>query len=142
MVWAKPRRPDAMCRDIKTTLGLDVLRCGSLEFIEKEVWLQVIGYNLIRALMVEAAWAHHVDLERMGFKGIVDTLRQWTPLLASRMFTFKHARQELLRVIAADALQLRPDRSEPRAVKRRPKNYQNLTKLRKKMVVSASRSLK
>lgn len=129
-------------RDIKTTLGLDVLRCGSPELIEKEVWLQVIGYNLIRALMVEAAWTHDVDLERMSFKGTVDTLRQWTPLLAPRMFAFKHARQELLRVIAADAVLSRPNRSEPRARKRRPKNYQNLTKPRKKMVVSASRSLK
>lgn len=129
-------------RDIKTTLGLDVLRCTTPELIEKEVWLQVIAYNLIRALMVEAAWMHHVELERMSFKGTVDTLRQWTPLLAPRMFAFKHARQELLRVIAADAIQSRPNRSEPRARKRRPKNYQSLTKPRKKMVVSASRSLK
>jgi hypothetical protein len=129
-------------RDIKTTLGLDVLRCTSPELIEKEVWLQVIAYNLIRALMVEAAWTHHVEIERMSFKGTVDTLRQWTPLLAPRMFAFKHARQELLRVIAADTLQLRPDRSEPRARKRRPKNYQNLTAPRRNMTVSASRAKK
>jgi hypothetical protein len=89
---------------------------------------------------VEAAWTHHVDLERMSFKETVDTLRQWTPLLAPRMFTFKYARAELLRVIAADALQLRPNRSEPRTRKRRLKNYQNLTAPRPKMIVSASRA--
>lgn len=129
-------------RSIKTTLGLDVLRCGSPELVEKEVWLQVIAYNLVRALMVEAAWTHHVDYEKMSFKGTIDTLRQWTPLLAPRMFAFKHARQELLRVIAADTLQTRPDRSEPRAIKRPPKGYQFLTSPRGKMVVSPTRALK
>ena len=42
-------------RDIKTTLWLDVLRCQSPELVEKEIWLQVIAYNLVRALLLEAA---------------------------------------------------------------------------------------
>lgn len=129
-------------RDIKTTLGLDVLRCQSPELIEKEIWLQVIAYNLVRALMLEAAWTHSVPIERLSFKGTVDTLRQWTPLMAPTMFAFKHARQELLRIIAADQVPSRPNRSEPRARKRRPKSYQLLTKPRHKMVVSPSRSQK
>jgi hypothetical protein len=129
-------------RDIKTTLGLDVLRCQSPELVEKEVWLQVMAYNLVRALMLEAAWTHDTELERLSFKGTVDTLRQWTPLFAPSMFAFKRAREELLRVIAADPVPLRPNRSEPRARKRRPKSYQLLTSSRAQMVVSASRALK
>lgn len=129
-------------RDIKTTLGLDVLRCQTPALVEKEVWLQAIGYNLVRALMLEAAWTHGVELERLSFKGTVDTLRQWTPLFAPSMFAFKRARAELLRVIAADAVPLRPNRSEPRARKRRPKSYQLLTRPRHSMKVSPSRALK
>jgi len=129
-------------RDIKTTLGLDVLRCQSPELIEKEIWLQVLAYNLVRALMLEAAWTHGVDLPRLSFKGTVDTLRQWTPLFAPQMFAFRRARQELLRIIAADQVPDRPDRAEPRARKRRPKTYQLLTKPRHQMVVSPSRALK
>jgi hypothetical protein len=129
-------------RDIKTTLGLDVLRCQTPELVEKEVWLQAIAYNLVRALMLEAAWTHGVKLERLSFKGTVDTLRQWTPLFAPSMFVFKQARGELLRVIAADPVPLRPNRSEPRARKRRPKCYQMLTRPRHQMVVSPSRALK
>jgi IS4 transposase len=129
-------------RDIKTTLGLDVLRCQSPELVEKEVWLQAMAYNLVRALMLEAAWTHGVELDRLSFKGTVDTLRQWTPLLAPSMFAFKRARAELLRVIAADSVPLRPNRCEPRARKRRPKSYQLLTSPRHQMVVSASRALK
>lgn len=78
----------------------------------------------------------------LSFKGTVDTLRQWTPLFAPSMFAFKRARAELLRVIAADPVPLRPNRCEPRARKRRPKPYQMLTRPRHEMVVSASRALK
>jgi hypothetical protein len=129
-------------REIKTTLGLDVLRCQSPDLIEKEVWMQVIGYNLVRALMLVAAKAHRVPVDRLSFKGTVDTLRQWTPLLAPALFVSRVARKELLRVIAADQLLFRPNRSEPRACKRRPKVYQLLTRPRRKMVVSPSRNLK
>lgn len=129
-------------REIKTVLGLDVLRCQSPELIEKEVWMQVIAYNVIRALMLEAAYAHRVPVDRLSFKGTVDTLRQWTPLLAPALFVSRLARRELLRVIAADLLLLRPRRSEPRAVKRRPKVYQLLTQPRPLMRVSPSRNLK
>ena len=129
-------------REIKTTLGLDVLRCQSPDLIEKEVWMQVIAYNVIRALMHEAARAHRVAVDQLSFKGTVDTLRQWTPLLAPALFVSRVARKELLRVIAADLLLPRPHRHEPRAVKRRPKVYQLLNKPRRQMVVSASRNLK
>ena len=101
-----------------------------------------MAYNLVRALMLEAAWTHGVELERLSFKGTVDTLRQWMPLFAPSLFAFKRAREELLRVIAADSVPQRPNRSEPRARKRRPKSYQLLTRPRHKMVVSSSRAKK
>jgi hypothetical protein len=50
--------------------------------------------------------------------------------------------RELLRAIASDQVPLRPYRSEPRAVKRRPKSYQLLTRPRHEMVVSKSRRVK
>jgi len=128
-------------RDIKTTLGLDVLRCLSADLVEKEVWLQVIAYNLIRALMMEAAWTYGVALDRLSFKGIVDTLRQWAYLLSNSR-NGRAAKDQLLRIIALDIVPLRPNRSEPRAKKRRPKNYQLLTRHRRKMRVSASRAQK
>ena len=95
-------------RDIKTTLGMDVLRCKSPELVEKEVWMQAFGYNLVRALMLEASWEYSVPLDRLSFKGTVDTLRQWTPLFAPAIFAFKRARKELLRIIAAAYQSVRP----------------------------------
>jgi hypothetical protein len=129
-------------RDIKTTLGLDVLRCQSPTLIEKEIWLHALAYNLVRALMVEAAWTHGVDVGRLSFKGTVDTLRQWAPLFAAGGRGRRIPPAELLRIIAADQVPDRPNRSEPRARKHRPNSYQLLTRPRHQMVVSASRALK
>jgi len=123
-------------RDIKMTLGMDVLRCCSPELIQKEIWMQVFGYNLVRALMLEASWAHSVPLDRLSFKGTVDTLRQWTPLFAPAIFAFRRARKELLRIIAADQVPDRPNRYEPRVKKRRPKNYRLLTRPRHQKLAS------
>jgi hypothetical protein len=124
-------------RDIKTILGLDILRCSSPELVEKEIWMQVFGYNLVRALMLEAAWTYSVPLDRLSFKGTVDTLRQWTPLLAPTIFASKRARAELLRIIAADQLPERPNRYEPRSKKRRPKNYPVLIQPRTQLRAAA-----
>ncbi len=60
---------------IKTILGLDVLRCQGPEMIEKELQVHLIAYNLVRALMQKAAHLHHVVPERISFKGSLDTLR-------------------------------------------------------------------
>jgi hypothetical protein len=132
-------------RDIKITLGMDILRCQSPEMVRKEIIMHAIAYNLIRALMQQAAAIYQVDLSRVSFKGTVDTLRQWAePLNAAahnrREFArFKH---ELLARLAEDLVPLRPNRAEPRAVKRRPKNYRRLTRPRHEMRVVDSRRTK
>src|ERR1019366_7695734 len=99
---------------------------------------QVFGYNLVRDLMLELAWTYSVPLERLSFKGTVDTLRQWTPLFAPAIFAFKRARKERLRIIAADQLPDRPNRHEPRARKRRPKAYSLLTRPRRQLNAAVS----
>jgi hypothetical protein len=129
-------------RDIKTTLNLDTLRCASPALVEKEIWLHAIAYNLVRALMIEAAWTYGAPLDRLSFKGTVDALRQWAPLFSGQQSYFRSARRALLLIIATDKVLLRPNRIEPRARKRRPKNYQLLTKPRRVMVVAHSRKLK
>lgn len=126
-------------RDIKTTLGLDVLRTTSPKMIEKEVQLQAIAYNLVRLLMLEAARQHDVPPLRLSFQGTISTLRAFTPLLATTAAEASQRFEDLLLALAADPVPLRPNRSEPRAVKRRPKSYQLLTRPRHQMCVSASR---
>ena len=81
-------------------------------------------------------------LDRLSFKGTVDALRQWAPLFSGQQSYFRSARRALLLIIATDKVLSRPNRSEPRVRKRRPKNYQLLTRPRRFMRVSRSRTRK
>ena len=121
-------------RDIKIALGMDILRCQTPDMVEKELWMHVIAYNLIRATMNEAAQEHSVPHDRISFKGAVATIRQWAPVLALAPMGPRDCvllRQQMLHYIARDPVPFRPDRAEPRALKRRPKNYQRMTKPRR-----------
>lgn len=129
-------------RDIKTTLGLDILRTRTPAMIEKEIQLQAIAYNLVRLLMLEAARQHDVPPSRLSFKGTVSTLRAFAHLFATSARQAASRYEELLAALATDPVPLRPNRSEPRAVKRRPKVYQLMTKSRHLMRVSKSRRQK
>ena len=111
--------------------------------VHKELLLHVIAYNLIRCLMQQAAICHQVDLSRISFKGALDTLHHFADVI--RAADTKPRKQtelysEMLRLIALDQLPIRPQRSEPRAKKRRPKNYHLLTKPRKSMAITQHRS--
>jgi hypothetical protein len=112
-------------RSLKTTLGMDVLRCQSPDMARKEIAMHQIAYNLIRALMVQAARTHEVDLRRLSFAGTQQRLLAWLPHWNAAATTRAHHRwiHQCLDAIAADTLPDRPDRHEPRAVKRRRKNY-------------------
>lgn len=119
-------------RNIKTAMGADILRCKTPQMVEKELWMHVLAYNLLRALMLQTTTAHPVQLDRISFKGTCDAVRNWAPAIAQAA---PHKRDELiaamLKTIARNPVPLRPDRSEPRAKKRRSKNYQYLTQTRR-----------
>jgi len=120
-------------RDIKTTMEMDVLRCKSPAMIHKELAMYVMAYNLIRALMLEAATAQGLSVYGISFKGALSTARQWAPIMAAAQLDEpgrERMMRRLLRCIAFDPLPDRPNRTEPRARKRRPKNYQLLTEPR------------
>jgi hypothetical protein len=122
-----------MCLDdLKTTLGLDALRCQSPAMIERELLMLLTTHNLVRAVMAEAGAAHGIPIERLSFTGSLAALR--TYCAASAQVRTAKARSTLwsamLRAIAADPVPLRPNRWEPRAVKRRPKSYPPLNRPR------------
>ena len=120
-------------RHLKISLGMGELRCHSPAMIHKELEMYLTGYNLIRCLMAEAAARHGQPVEQLSFKGSVDAVRQYSPLISQARSGKKQRRliQDLLRLLALDLVPDRPGRREPRAVKRRPKPYQWLTKPRR-----------
>jgi len=123
-------------RQLKTSMGMEVLRCHSPAMVRKELEMYLTAYNLIRGVMAEAAALYEQPLEQISFKGSVDALRQYSPLIAQSRARKNQGRliQSLLRSLALDLVPTRPGRREPRAVKRRPKPYPLLTKPRDRFV--------
>jgi len=129
-------------RDIKTTLGMDILRCKSPSMIRKEILMHFIVYNCLRLLMVKAADRADVPVRMISFKASIQTLRQWEPLWKSDMSTAEQAQllSLLCDSIAASIIYSRPGRREPRCMKRRPKNFQRMTRPRHEMRETLHRS--
>lgn len=122
-------------RDIKTTMGMDILRCKSPSMVRKELLMHFIVYNCLRLLMLRAADKADVPVRLISFKASVQALRQWEPLLKSDMSSQEQARllSLLCDSIAVSVIHARPGRREPRCVKRRPKNFQRMTRPRHEM---------
>lgn len=119
-------------RSLKTALGMEILHGKSPDVVRKEITMHLLAYNLIRLLMWQAAERHGCSLHRLSFTGTLHRLRSALSLLlfASTLLDQARLLGFLLRCIAADTVPDRPDRVEPRRVKRRPKAYPLLVKPR------------
>lgn len=102
-------------RSLKTSLGMDVLHCKSVDGVTKELWMFVLVYNLVRLVMLEAAYRQGVPVDRISF---VDAWRhlRW------------HGLGELLIDLLVNPH--RPGRLEPRVIKRRMKKFPLMVKPR------------
>jgi len=134
-LYVRRWRIELWFRDIKTSMGMEVLRCKSPKMLHKELEMFFIAYNLIRCLMAEAGAIYEVPMERLSFKGTVDSVRQFSVAIAQARSRKKQKQlvAQLLETIAQDQVPDRPGRRDPRAVKRRPKPYQLLNRPRHSM---------
>jgi len=116
-------------RSLKSVLQMDRLRSKTPERVRNEYYLHLLGYNLIRRVMTEAALEAGVEPRQLSFKGALQTLANFLPLAASAV-SLEAWYRGLLAAIAAHVVGNRPDRVEPRLVKRRPKPYKLLQRPR------------
>ena len=115
-------------------MQMDELRCKTPELVRKEIWTHVLAYNLIRTVVAQAAVTHGLLPRSISFKGAMQTLEAFQPLLelgtardaAFRLRVYHH----LLDAVATHRVADRPDRFEPRVKKRRRNHYGWLTKPR------------
>jgi len=115
-------------RNLKTTTGMDVLSCQTPEMNEKQLWVHLLAYNVIRLLMAQAASNASVDPRGLSFKHTVQLWTEWV----SRGLSATHDSQRLFTLIAQSKVGHRPGRIEPRMRKRRPKPYPWLKESRAK----------
>ncbi|QDS99457.1 IS4 family transposase [Adhaeretor mobilis] len=121
-------------RSIKSTMQMHDLRCKTPELVRKEIWTHVLAYNLIRTVMAQAASEHDIQPRTISFKGAMQTLEAFQPVVEFSGERNSEFRQELynqlLKCIASHRVANRPDRFEPRKRKRRFKLYDFLDKPR------------
>ena len=111
-------------RNIKTTMGMDVLSCKTPEMIEKEIWVYFLAYNLIRLLMAQSALLANIQPREISFK---HALQLWLSWCYRGISLNEEAVDLLFTLISQNRVGRRPGRIEPRAVKRRPKPFLRLT---------------
>lgn len=118
-------------RHLKSTLGMDVLRCKTPSMVRKEIYVYLLAYNLLRSLMWSAGTTYGNSPLRLSLQGTRHHLNNFIPkLLAATSTKRLQIYWTLLKVIAHKAVSDRPGRSEPRVRKRRPKAYPLMTKPR------------
>jgi hypothetical protein len=117
-------------RSIKHVMQMDVLRCKSPAMVRKEIWMHLLAYNLIRKLMAQAATVAGISPRDISFKGTLQTLVAFAAAGWSCLDRRNELYTAVLKAVATHRVNDRPDRVEPRAVKRRPKKQVYLTEPR------------
>lgn len=114
-------------RDIKDTMGMGILSCKTPDMVVKEIWTNLLAYNLIRFMMVQSALLLDILPRSISFK---HSLQLWLCVQDKVDQLDPDQYRTLLRLMAQQRVGDRPGRIEPRAVKRRPKPIPLLMKPR------------
>jgi putative transposase len=118
-------------RAIKATLRMEELRCLTPFMVEKEIWTHFLGYNLIRKVAAQAALVRGVCPRSISFAASQQAvLAGWSKMTEATATERVRLGEALLRLLGKEKVGDRPNRCEPRAKKRRPKNLKLLMKPR------------
>ena len=122
-------------------MKMDILRCKTPEMVEKEIWVYLLAYNLLRTVMAVAASASEVEPRKISFKGAKQTLTAFAPKLeAARPEQRAGLVEAMLKAVAYHQVGNRPGRWEPRARKRRPKPTKRLNQRRHEAKLARNRA--
>lgn len=117
-------------RSIKSTMQMRELRCKTPDLVQKEIWTHILAYNLIRTIMAQAAQKYEIPPRSISFKGAIQTVEAFQPLIDHTKTAHSKFRHEVLDAIATHRVADRPNRFEPRLKKQRKNHYGWLTRPR------------
>jgi hypothetical protein len=116
---------------LKVALGMDVLRAKSPEMVRKEMGSCLLACNLIRKTMLQSALRAARSLRTMSFTAALQTVAaSYTQIATASPTQAARLIENAVEGLGGPRVGNRPNRVEPRAVKRRPKAYDLLTKPR------------
>jgi hypothetical protein len=118
-------------RSIKTVMHMDVLRCKTPEMVRKEIWLHLLAYNLLRSVMCAAADESEMKVRELSFKGTLQIFNAFYHMIVTAGPADLEALcTRLMRAVREHRVGDRPDRFEPRKIKRPAKPYPQLKRSR------------
>jgi hypothetical protein len=118
-------------RSLKEGLGMEHLVCKTPAMVRKEVWVYVLAYNLVRGAMCQGASVGNVSVHRVSFRAAANSLLSFGVILALKEGSeLEECWERLWRAVGSHKVPDRPDRVEPRAVKRRGHKFPYLTQPR------------
>lgn len=111
-------------KHLKTTLKMEMIVAKTPEMVQKEIWVHLLAYNLLRTIIWQAVQQTAISPLRISLQGTRQLFNHFRPQLAD---TATHDRRRLystlFTIITEQIVPLRPHRHEPRVVKRRPKSF-------------------
>lgn len=114
-------------RNIKSTMDIEMLRCKTPDMIQKEIWANIIVYNLVCRAICQAAVLSDQLPSEISFKDTIQTLTEFRNVwLYSSKTSNSDIYAEFLLSIAKMKVGKRPGRIEPRQIKRRTKKQYGL----------------
>lgn len=113
-------------RSLKTHMQMDQLRCKTPSRMRKEFYTHLLAYNLVRGVLLRAAAAAGLEPRQLSFKGAMQSINVFTGAILAAPQRIERLYAAMLWMVAYHHVGNRPDRIEPRLVKRRPKQYKYL----------------
>lgn len=114
-------------RNLKTTMGMDTLSCKTPAMCKKELWIYMLANNLIRILMAQAALEKDTKPRNISYR---HTIQIWLGAVSANVLGQPEKMAVIIKIIGDITVGNRPNRTEPRAVKRRPKSHPRLQRSR------------
>jgi hypothetical protein len=122
---------EGIIRTLKTYMHMEMLRCQTPAMVHKEIWTYLLAYNLIRKTMAQAALTHGYQPWEISFTQTLQACDAYRYALAlATPGAAQTLGEQMLLGLTKVRVGNRPDRVEPRRVKRRPKPYGRLMKAR------------
>jgi Transposase DDE domain len=121
-------------RYLKTTLQMEMIAAKTPDMVQKDIYMHLLAYNLLRTLMWQAAQTHQQSPLQISLQATRQSFNQFQPLLAQVAQTAHPSFYRTLKsIIATLLIPERPNRAEPRVVKRRPKPFPRMQQPRRSL---------
>ena len=118
-------------RTLKCILELDHLSCRTPEMVEKEIWATFLAYNLVRLAIANACALHGGLPRQVSFTNAKEMIISgYKEMILANGETKDAIREDTMESMVKHRVGNRPDRIEPRRVKKRPKPHKWLNESR------------